>query len=85
MKRASLLFVLLSVLCRSAFAQPALSEPGDFPNTFGGPIAVQSSSGCFWLATGSLEPGDVDWVQVTLPFAATRTVIDLDKIKEVEA
>lgn len=64
--------------CASGVTCPALSEPDDFPDTFGGPSALQPSGGCFWLASGSIERGDVDWIQVTLPFSSTRTVIDVD-------
>ena len=59
-------------------AQPALVEPPDFPSRIPGPRANLIGEGCFHLASGSIAPGDVDWVQVTIPRASSRTVIDLD-------
>ncbi len=60
------------------FAQPAISEPSEFPATRPGPNVFQTGRGCFHLASGTITPGDVDWVQVTLPRATTQTVVDVD-------
>lgn len=59
-------------------AQPVLEEAVDFPPARPGPGATQSGSGCFHLAHGSIFPGDVDWVQITLPRSTTQTVVDID-------
>ncbi len=61
----------------SASAQE-LSEPDDFPDVLPGPSAVQPSGGCFLLASGTMSPGDVDWVRVTIPFDSARTIVDVD-------
>lgn len=60
------------------FAQPVLEETVDFPRVRPGPAAMQSGSGCFHLAHGTIFPGDVDWVQITLPRSTTQTVVDID-------
>ena len=77
MRATPWLFVGL-LLVTPAAAQPALSEPPDFPIDAPGPGAVHPGTGCYWLASGSIEPGDVDQVQVTLPFDSERTVVDID-------
>ena len=59
-------------------AQPVLLEPPDFPAEPPYPGAIHPGTGCFWLASGSIEPGDVDRVQVTLPFDSDSTVVDVD-------
>ncbi|MFH1108547.1 MAG: hypothetical protein V1790_05015 [Planctomycetota bacterium] len=59
-------------------AQPALVEPPEFPMTQSGPRAVLSGQGCFYLASGMIAPGDVDWVQVLIPRASTLTIVDVD-------
>ncbi len=61
-----------------AQAQPALTEPPEFPSTRPGPQAVQSGEGCFHLASGTITPGDVDWVQISMPRATTLTIVDVD-------
>lgn len=43
-----------------------------------GPTAVQIGQGCFLLAHGSIMPGDVDWVQFSIPRATTQTLVDVD-------
>ncbi|HEY3242334.1 MAG TPA: hypothetical protein VGM03_03200, partial [Phycisphaerae bacterium] len=61
------------------FGQAALQEPPDFPNVYPGPGVLRpGTSPCFLLASGAIVPGDVDWVQVTLPRASLQTVVDLD-------
>jgi len=74
--RRAVAFLLLSAAF--AQAQPALTEPGEFPAVRPGPRGVQSGEGCFHLASGTIVPGDVDWIQVTIPRATTQTVIDVD-------
>jgi hypothetical protein len=59
-------------------AQPALTEPPEFPQAQSGPQAENRETGCFLLAQGSIFPGDVDWISVRLPHASSRTVIDVD-------
>ena len=59
-------------------AQPALTEPPDFPQAQSGPQAENREEGCFLLAHGTIFPGDVDWIAVRLPHASARTVIDVD-------
>ena len=59
-------------------AQAALVEPLEFPLTQSGPRAVLSGEGCFYLASGTITPGDVDWVQVLIPRATTLTIVDVD-------
>ncbi len=59
-------------------AQAALVEPPEFPLTQSGPRAVLSGEGCFYLASGTITPGDVDWVQVLIPRATTLTIVDVD-------
>jgi len=58
--------------------QPALQETTDFPGAPAGPVAAHPGSGCFYLAAGNIVSGDVDWVQVTLPVATARVVVDVD-------
>ena len=76
----SLFCAVLTVLCVSAFAwaQPSLSEPPEFPDTIPGPSASHPGFNCFHLAHGMIEPGDVDWVQVSIGMATQRTVVDVD-------
>ena len=62
----------------SASADPALVEPPDFPSDPSGPVAEHPATDCFQLAAGSIEPGDVDWVQVVIPFYSLQTVVDVD-------
>ena len=76
--RVTLSILLGLLLPTMVVAQPALVEPPDFPIDPPGPGAVHPGEGCFWLAGGSIEPGDVDQVQVTLPFDSERTVVDID-------
>jgi len=61
-----------------AFAQPALIEPPDYPPVQPGPGEVHDGASCFLLASGTMVPGDVDWVQLSIPWATTRTVVDVD-------
>ena len=59
-------------------AQPALTEPPEFPSSLPGPGAAHPGDGCFLLASGTIVPGDVDWVQVSIPTPSTQTIIDVD-------
>jgi len=59
-------------------AQPALTETVEYPPSRPGPGVAQSGFGCFHLAGGAITPGDVDWVQITIPRASTQTVVDVD-------
>ena len=77
MRATPWLFVGL-LLVTPAVAQPALTEPPDFPPEVPDPGPLHPGTGCFWLAGGSIEPGDVDHVEVTLPFDSDRTVVDID-------
>jgi hypothetical protein len=62
----------------SVQAQPDFVEPPDYPNSMPGPNTTHGGELCFHLASGSLSPGDVDWLQVTLSFPSARTVVDVD-------
>jgi hypothetical protein len=76
-----LLFALFVAVGPAAtlLAQPALQEPPEFPNAFPGPGVLRpGGSSCFQLASGAIVPGDVDWIQVTIPRASLQTVIDVD-------
>jgi len=73
--RAALCLVL--VLTTSSVAQE-LMESTDFSNNLPGPTVAHPNGGCFFLAGGTIEPGDVDWVAVSLPFASDWTVLDVD-------
>jgi len=73
--RAALCAVLV---CSTSVIAQELIESGDYPNWLPGPNAVQSRGGCFLLASGSINPGDVDWVSVAIPFPSDRTVVDVD-------
>lgn len=77
MKRSIVLLVLL-VAAPHAGAQESLLEPPDFSNALPGPVEAHNGVECMHVATGSIVPGDVDWVQVTLGFASARTVVDVD-------
>lgn len=74
--------MLLSALFFSvpsfAIAQPALMEAPEFPAVRPGPNGVHDGASCFLLASGSVTPGDVDWVQVMIPWTSSRTVVDVD-------
>ena len=74
-------FFVFAVFARTTmtlFAQAPLSEPPEFPANLPGPTAEHPGDGCFELATGTILPGDVDWVQVSIPVGSTQTVIDVD-------
>ena len=58
-------------------AQSVLLEPLEFPATYPGPSAQHPGGGCFRLASGTIAPGDVDWVQVRIPWASTLTIVDV--------
>jgi len=68
------------VLCLAGIlhAQPVLTETVEYPQVGPGPLAVQSGTGCFFLASGTITPGDVDWVRINIPRATTQTVVDID-------
>jgi len=78
MAKGSLFTAFVLGVVSLAQAQPALTEPAEFPSVRPGPQAVQSGEGCFHLASGTIMPGDVDWVQVLMPRATTQTVVDVD-------
>ncbi len=65
-----------------AVAQPVLIDPPDFSDSFptGSPDAAAShpGSGCFWLASGEMMPGDVDWIQILIPFDTGEVIVDVD-------
>jgi len=73
--RAALCAVLV---CSTSVIGQELIESSDYPNSLPGPNVVQVNGGCFLAATGSIAPGDVDWVSVAIPFASARTVVDID-------
>ena len=77
MRLAIGLFIVL-VWPLSVAADPVLLEPPDFPANVPGPSADHPATDCFQLAAGSIEPGDVDWVQVVIPFFSLQTVVDVD-------
>jgi len=70
--------LVVSVLSGSVTAQPLLVEPPEFPAMIPGPSVDHRGTGCVLIASGSITPGDVDWVQVVLPFASERAVVDVD-------
>ena len=70
----SLMMVMTAQVC----AQPPLQEPPDWSNGVPGPAAPHNGMECMHVGTGSIAPGDVDWIQVTLGFASARTVVDID-------
>ncbi|MHC4063110.1 MAG: hypothetical protein ACYSUQ_11815 [Planctomycetota bacterium] len=78
--RALLLSTIVLVVFPVAglYAQPALTEPPEFPSGIPGPSATHSGEGCFHLAAGAIVPGDVDWVQIAIPVASTQTIVDVD-------
>ncbi len=65
-----------------AMAQPVLIEPPDFSDTFPNgspdPAATHSGQGCFWLASGEVVAGDVDWIQLLIPFDTDEVIVDVD-------
>lgn len=71
-------FVSLMVVANVVLAQPALTEPPEFPQVQPGPQVLYEGEGCFLLAEGVIFPGDVDWMRVRIPRVSTRTVIDVD-------
>ncbi|UCG16211.1 MAG: hypothetical protein JSV19_13045 [Phycisphaerales bacterium] len=74
-----LLTVAMVVFSTAAVhAQPALTEPLEFPSSMPGPGATHPGDGCFLLASGTIVPGDVDWVQVSIPTPSTQTIVDVD-------
>ena len=76
--RSGLTLGLSFVLGSAAPAVPPLAEPPDFSNSRPGPSATYAGSPCFQVASGSIVPGDVDWVRITIPLASSKTVIDVD-------
>lgn len=55
-----------------------ISEPPDFSDSFPGMGPTIVGRDCVFLAAGTITPGDVDWVRVTLPVSMSQTVVDLD-------
>ncbi len=70
----SALMLMAACVC----AQPILVEPPDFSDTLPGPVVAHTGVTCLHVADGTITPGDVDWVQVTIGFASARTVVDVD-------
>ena len=77
-RRAILAPLAIGLLLSPASAQQILSEPPEFPTDVPGPSMQLVGDQCTLLATGRIDPGDVDWVQVVLPSASLRTVVDVD-------
>ncbi len=78
MAKHSLFAIFFFGMVGVAQAQPALTEPAEFPSAVPGPRAVPSGEECFHLASGTITPGDVDWVQILMPRATTQTIVDVD-------
>lgn len=76
--RLPIIFFMVAITVAPVIAQDSLTESTDYPNLLPGPTMVHPGTGCYMLASGSIEPGDVDWVQITLPFANAETVVDVD-------
>lgn len=62
----------------TARAQDTAYETLDFPDSMPGQAVVHPGGSCMMIASGRLEAGDVDWIQLVIPFASDRTVIDVD-------
>ena len=65
------------VMAAAGSALGTITEPPDFPDFPAGPGEIYPG-GEYLLATGHLDPGDVDWVQVTLPADVDNFIIDVD-------
>ena len=80
MKTLPVLWLTATVMSLTAglYAQPALTEPPEFPASLPGPNARHPGFDCFLLAGGAIVPGDVDWVQVTIPGASIQAIVDVD-------
>lgn len=78
MMRIVLILLASAALAAPVLAQPALSEPPEFPSSWPGPGNEHTGSGCFWLASGNIEPGDVDWLQVSIPNMSSEVIVDVD-------
>lgn len=76
--KTRLTIAAVALFAASAFAQPALLEPPEFSSTLPGPGATHVGLDCFHLASGSLVPGDLDWIQITIPVASTSIIVDVD-------
>ncbi|MBI4717362.1 MAG: hypothetical protein HY763_06120 [Planctomycetes bacterium] len=73
------LFTCVVCFVVPTYAQsPPLFEPPEFPSVSPGPGATHDGTSCFLLAQGTVTPGDVDWVQVSIPWASVQTVVDVD-------
>ena len=55
-----------------------VNEPPDFPSQQPGPRVVRDAATCMRVASGAIAPGDMDWVQVAMPFSSLKTVVDVD-------
>jgi hypothetical protein len=71
-------FLAVVAPCALARAQSALSEPPEFPAVRPGPTTLHYGDHCFHLASGTITPGDVDWVRVSIPRATTQLIVDVD-------
>lgn len=70
--------VCVVLVCSTPAMAQELIESSDYSNSLPGPSVEQVYGGCFLLASGRIDPGDVDWVGVLIPFDSDRTVIDVD-------
>ena len=78
MRRILVLAMLAVFPVVAVQAQPALTEPPEFPSGIPGPNAQPAGGGCFLLARGTIAPGDVDWLRVTIPWPSSQTIVDVD-------
>ncbi len=78
MRRILVLAMLAVFPVVAVQAQPALTEPPEFPMGIPGPSAQPAGGGCFLLARGTIAPGDVDWLRVTIPWPSSQTIVDVD-------
>lgn len=76
------IFLVLGLMTAPVAAQVALVESADYPSLLPGPSNAHPGTGCFMLASGTIVPGDVDWLELTIPFASAETIIDIDFIED---
>lgn len=81
MKERSIFFIM-ALMTAPVTAQQALVETADYPSALPGPSNAHPGTGCFMLASGTIEAGDVDWLELTLPFASAETIIDIDFVED---
>lgn len=70
--------LIATLILAATVSAQAITEPPDFSNSFPGTGPTIVGRDCVLLATGTIEPGDVDWIRITLPVAMSQTVVDLD-------